>query len=183
MIHDPIRNDSFLATFTGPLGNQRGIALIVAISLLAIMSILGAMLLNTSTSEIQLSGNFRNYLEAFYAADRAVEYSTEVATTSANPIDLNKDKTLDGKFFLSEQIATDRSGLASGDGVNTVNFLYKGTPPAGSGYDATGTSTEVRYFAISAVGIAPLKASNPSRQGIRAQVFRTIGVTEGTFSD
>ncbi|AMV71796.1 hypothetical protein JCM30471_01450 [Desulfuromonas carbonis] len=176
MIHDPTRNELSLATFVGPLGNQRGIALIVAISLLAIMSILGAMLLNTSTSEIQLSGNYRNYQEAFYAADRAVEYSTEVVATGSGSVDLNKDFTADGVTHFSEQVATARSGLAidkPGDPPqNTVEFLYSGTTPVGSGSDAT--VLEARNYAVHAVGVAPFNASNPSRQGIRAQVVRIV---------
>jgi type IV pilus assembly protein PilX len=53
---------------------QSGMILVLAMSMLFIMSIIGVMALNTSSTEIGISGNHKSSQEAFYAADRAVEY-------------------------------------------------------------------------------------------------------------
>jgi hypothetical protein len=50
-------------------------ALILAIGFLAVLSILGAVVLSVSTRELKSSGSFLPGKRAFYAADRAVEYS------------------------------------------------------------------------------------------------------------
>jgi len=54
---------------------QRGTALIIAIGMLAVLSILGTVVLTTSTRDLTLSGGFLPARQAFYTADRAVEYS------------------------------------------------------------------------------------------------------------
>ena len=160
-----------LPSLTGILANDRGIALIIAISLLAIMSVLGSMLLNSSTSEIQLSGNYRNKQEAFYAANRTVEYSMAAVANGGGTVDLNTGKDADNVLFR-DRIAIGPSGLSEDAGVNTVTFLYSGTTPVGSGSDAT--VLEARNYAVNAVGVFPLGSNNPSRQGIRAQVVMIV---------
>ena len=54
---------------------QDGMALIIAIGFLAILSILGAVMLNLATSDLGVSGGFMPARRAFYTSDRAVEYS------------------------------------------------------------------------------------------------------------
>ena len=57
------------------LTNQRGVALILALSMLVILSLLGALALSVSTTDIQVSGNLKNQQHSFFAAEAAVEYS------------------------------------------------------------------------------------------------------------
>jgi hypothetical protein len=57
------------------LSNQRGIALILALAMLVILSLLGAMALSVSTTDVQISGNLKNSQNSFYAAEAAVEYA------------------------------------------------------------------------------------------------------------
>lgn len=54
---------------------QSGMALIVAIGFLAILSILGAVILDIATQDISSSGMMTPVRKAFYTADRAVEYA------------------------------------------------------------------------------------------------------------
>lgn len=54
---------------------EKGTALIIAIGMLAILSILGTVVLTTSTRDMTLSGTFLPQKQAFYTSDRAVEYS------------------------------------------------------------------------------------------------------------
>lgn len=59
----------------GPRNGESGMALIMTIGFLAILSILGAVVLQTSTRDMSQSGKGTPEKEAFYAADRAIEYS------------------------------------------------------------------------------------------------------------
>jgi len=73
------------------LSNQRGIALILALGMLVILSLLGAMALSVSTTDIQISGNLKNSQNSFYAAESAVEYAmgNEDILQSTGTTDLN----------------------------------------------------------------------------------------------
>lgn len=57
------------------LSDQRGIALILALGMLVILSLLGALALSVSTTDVQISGNLKNSQNAFFAAESAVEYA------------------------------------------------------------------------------------------------------------
>lgn len=54
---------------------QRGMALILAIGFLLVLSILGAVVLDVSTRDLKASSETRPMQEAFYTADRTVEYA------------------------------------------------------------------------------------------------------------
>jgi Tfp pilus assembly protein PilX len=51
------------------LGNQSGVALVVALLMIVILSLIGIASSSNSTFEIKLSGNKRGSTDAFYAAD------------------------------------------------------------------------------------------------------------------
>jgi hypothetical protein len=51
------------------LGNQSGVALVVALLMIVILSLMGIASSSNSTFEIKLSGNKRGTTDAFYAAD------------------------------------------------------------------------------------------------------------------
>ena len=48
-----------------PLANERGVALLLALAMLAIMTVIGVFALDTSTTEVKISGNYRTSQEAF----------------------------------------------------------------------------------------------------------------------
>lgn len=158
------------------LANDRGLALITAISLLAIMSILGTLLMLTSTSEIQLSGNYRNYQESFYAADRGVEYATQAVATGGGTVDLYQDEASPGVLHR-DRIIEGRSGLETStvtadDDRNSVTFLGTGPPPVGSGSDAN--YFQARNYSIHVVGISPSTANNPTRTAVRTEIAKIV---------
>jgi len=55
--------------------SQKGMALILAIGLLAVLSILGAVVLDVSTKGLKQTAGDLPRQRAFYAADRAVDYA------------------------------------------------------------------------------------------------------------
>lgn len=59
------------------IGDEHGIAMIIAMMAMLLMTALGIALVLTTSSETMIAGNFTNGSEALYAADAAVERSME----------------------------------------------------------------------------------------------------------
>lgn len=55
------------------LGNQSGVALVIALLMIVILSLIGIASSSNSTFEIRLSGNKRGSTDAFYTADGGVK--------------------------------------------------------------------------------------------------------------
>ena len=60
------------------LGNEEGSLIVVAIFLIAIISLVGTIALKTSVTEIQTASNFMRYNIAFYNADGATYLGSEL---------------------------------------------------------------------------------------------------------
>lgn len=111
---------------------QKGMALIMAIAFLAILSILGAVVLRVSLRGLEDSES-RTYTQsdqqALYAADRAVEYS------------MNRDLIINlaqsGTVNLATDIVKQANGISSGVSHKTVIDL------SGPGDLVSGTVTDV----------------------------------------
>lgn len=160
-----------------PLGNQRGIALIMAIGLLAVMSVLAAMLLNTSMSEIQLSGNYRTQQEAFYAAERAIAYGTQRAANGDTDVNLytGTDAAAPGAPLHRSRIDLPNvdaplSGLDP-NAANRVGFVNISAPRRGSGWS---TSAQARNYLIAVTGKFPVAAANGSRISLQKQIAKMV---------
>lgn len=139
-------------------GSERGMALVIALIALFLMSILGGIIFTTSNSEILGAKNYKVMNESLYAAERGIEYAKSdpaiyaaVGTGSvAIPV---------GGVSL-ESGASDASG--------SVEYLMRGNPPRGSGMDAT--EFEANYFAVNVEGAGPLN----SRTEIEVNVAKIV---------
>jgi hypothetical protein len=60
---------------TRKTGGEHGVALILALMVMVVMSALGSALMLAATTESRIARNFRNNAEGFYAADAVLEYS------------------------------------------------------------------------------------------------------------
>ena len=111
---------------------QKGMALIMAIAFLAILSIIGAVVLRVSLRGLEDS-ELRTYTQsdqqALYAADRAVEYSMNRDVI----INLAQNSTVD----LATDIVKQANGISSGVSHKTVIDL------SGPGELVSGTVTDV----------------------------------------
>ncbi|SHJ34999.1 PilX N-terminal [Malonomonas rubra DSM 5091] len=159
--------------------NQRGSILIIAMLLLAIMSVLGTVLMSTSTTEIQISGNYRNKQESFYVADRALEYSMRSASDFSGTVDLYNDQntslatpTLHRNLIELGNGGLEASTITTTDDRNSVTFINAGPPPVGSGSDAS--LFEARNYVGNAVGLFPINTNNPSRTELRSQFAKIV---------
>ncbi len=158
-----------------PLKNENGFALILVISVLAIMSLLGAMALNTATSETGISRNYRTSQIAFDSAQRAVEYAATNGNiyTSFGPASVAYDLD-DNDGDGNDGDDTDEVNIKGGTnwGLNgTNNFveyqMSSGLPP-GSGSDPT--YFEARYYIVNVTGEGP----NNSLARVESQIGRIV---------
>jgi hypothetical protein len=60
-----------------PLRDERGVALIVALMAMLLLTALGLALVLTTTTETMIAGNYSNSQEALYAADAGIERSLQ----------------------------------------------------------------------------------------------------------
>ncbi|MDH3998137.1 MAG: pilus assembly PilX N-terminal domain-containing protein, partial [Desulfuromonadales bacterium] len=79
---------------------QKGMALIIAIGFLAVLSILGVTVLTLTNRELKVVADIKPASLAFYVADSAVEYSMNpmlrkyMGRAGNNPIDLMTDSAI-----------------------------------------------------------------------------------------
>ena len=158
---------------TRPLVDQRGFALILALVMLALMSLLGALSLSTSSVEVGISGNYRSSQQAFFAAQRGVEYAmtegTIFDTIGTGFIDLDDDDSSTETTFET-QIRAGAAGRLRENAadVNRVTFLTSGNVPPGSGSDPT--YFQARYYVVTVTAQGP----NNSVARVESQVARIV---------
>ncbi|WP_221252093.1 pilus assembly PilX family protein [Desulfuromonas versatilis] len=130
-------------------------ALILALSMLTLLSILGAIVLTSSNTEVNISGNFRTTQESFYAAERAVEYamgSETILKTASGEVDLNTDLDSDGDTHLSKLAQGGTNLLTSAE--NKVSVIGAGELPD-SLRAIWGERWAGFYYALSVTGAGP----------------------------
>src|SRR5215831_11178490 len=65
----------------GPVEQNRGVALILALLVLSFLTIIGGAFLTTSTIDIWISDNFKNATQSLYVAEAAIEHARELLRT------------------------------------------------------------------------------------------------------
>lgn len=151
-----------------PFRNDRGMALILVLSMLTIMSILGALALSTATTELDITSNMRSSRESFLAAERAVEYAA-IAGNIYESIGLGTAQDLTSDH--ADDIELDHGAYKTGidtSATNQVGYLTSGPLPPSAGSDAT--LFEMRYYRISVTGQGPKNTSTR----VEAQVGRLV---------
>jgi len=94
--------------------NKRGSALVVALLMLVVLTLIGISATTTTTFELQIAGNDKLFKRAFYSADGATEMGGELIEQNIEDRDWEK---VDGSGDLSP---------AGVDIDNTSNFYYRG---------------------------------------------------------
>ncbi len=89
------------------LNNQRGSALIIALLMLVVLTLIGISATTTTTFELQISGNDKLYKRSFFAADGGTSAGSELVEQSIEERDWTDDSTrgnvgiLNGDFYLN----------------------------------------------------------------------------------
>jgi PilX N-terminal len=149
-------------------GNESGMVLVVTVVLLALLTILGALALDTSSTDLKIAGNSRNTQDVFYSADAAL-------ACAVNPDTLTRafayTAATGGSAKLSQVISI---------GTFTVNtnivFMGSGPLPVGAIYDGDldvngQTRFHGLYFAVTTDGAAAHNAA----VAVESAVVQVVG--------
>jgi hypothetical protein len=159
------------------VGDERGFALVLAIAMLAILSLLGLTVLLSSDTEMKVTGNYQVAKQTFWVADRAVEYATSRGILMA--LDGSTLDLLTGGH--KELIEAGGGGVLT---AGTVTDLGPGTLPTKIA-DAYGSDFGVNYYQVS---VTAQQNSNPNSAAVQidasiVRVFKnddeSIFITKG----
>ncbi|MRR53544.1 MAG: hypothetical protein EG822_03395 [Deltaproteobacteria bacterium] len=181
---------------THSLKSERGVALVIVLMMLLLLTILGVTMLASSTSELKIAGNYRNNEEAFYAADAALEYGMtfgDIYTSIVPGTTLSWPKAGEGKQLDENTLQALPSSEANTSNLNynrltikrpngtdlkadvKVDFIATGNLPVGTGSQedagqGQGTGFRANSFAVNVIAYGP----NNSRAQLESQVARIV---------
>jgi hypothetical protein len=172
------------------LKDQAGIALVIAIMMLLILTLMGTASIMTSTHEIKLSGSKRGSTDAFYATDGGIQsvladidnfnLSSRFVPVDANtlPDDL-KDQSIDSKF--SSPSLPLPKGVSFVDPPKiTIFHIQQMNTPRGSGFSAI--SFEYEHFIIDSVGTDQMDLGiGKATSHIREKVVNVTPTPQGGY--
>jgi hypothetical protein len=140
--------------------DQSGIALVIAILMLLILTLMGTASVMTSTYEMRLSGSNRGSTDAFYATDGGIQSAlAEIDNFNLSarfiPVDLKtlptdlQDQSIDSKF--SSPMLPLPPGVSFVDPPKiTIFHTQQMNAPRSTGFSAIGF--EYEHFIIDSVG-------------------------------
>lgn len=165
---------------TSRMADEKGIALILTLSMLVILSVLGVIVLTSSTTEVGISGNYKSSQQALYAAERTVEYvmasDSILKNDPGEEIDLNTETETDGNTYASK-VTVGSTGLLS-TGENKVRIIGAGelTPALKAKW---GPDWKGYYYGINITGSGP---QGKSTNRVNAQMGRVYEASESAFT-
>jgi len=126
------------------LKNQSGMALVVALIMIIVLTLIALASSYTSIFEIKLSGTKRASTDAFYAADAGIsEITTNTANFSLNSYNANNTYT---PFSDSTNATPNPTNV-----VATITYIpTQSGPPRGTGFSAVNLG--YAYYQIQSVG-------------------------------
>lgn len=157
------QNNSHVSTV--PLQNERGVALILVLVMLLLLTIMGATLMTSATTDLQIAGNYRNSQEVFYVSDAAMEY----VKTGNLPGGQNLyDKVGIGAGLQQTYSSTITIGTRTAR--YSVEYVGCGPPPLGKGY---GDDTQTNFYTIETSGVGTDNTMAETESGIARVVHKT----------
>jgi len=171
------------------LKDQSGAALVIALIIMVVLTVIALASSFTSIFEIKLSGNKRGMTDAFYTADGGVQaVLPNIANFNASTYTLIADSSTLPQSLLSESIDSNFSAstLSLPPGVNFTDpptvTIYHTTitgAPRGSGFSAAG-GYEYSYFIIDSIGRDQIDVDLfKSNCNVREKVVRLLPTSQG----
>ena len=155
-----------------PAKDESGVALVLALILMVVLTLIGLASTFSSTYEVKLSGNKRGSTDAFYAADSGVQ----VTTANIKNFDL-PGKYVDEKYnpFTDSDNPNPNPTNAS---VEIQHYSNQAGAPRGFGMSATQVNYE--HYMIESTGEDQI-ALNPVRSKctIEEKVVRMVPTLQG----
>jgi Tfp pilus assembly protein PilX len=151
--------------------DQSGAALVIALLMMIMLTLIGMGAIFTSTFEVQISGNKRGSTDAFYAAESGLQVAL------ANISNFNPSNYVDNRY----DPFTDPSNPNPTHATVSIEYLAnQNGAPRGLGVSAT--NFEFMYFNIQSVG-QDQTASTPVRSTttLEQKVVRLIPTLQGGY--
>jgi len=155
-----------MKSFIGHIINEKGSVMVVAILILALLTIIGIAAMSTTNVELKISGNEKSYKMALYAAEAARGY---VAKTPElyGPDNMTLGEEIN---FPDENDPLEVVQLSSTQSFGgTVEYLGFSAPPRGSGTQV-GTFKAHKYK-MTCKGYGPAKAESQIEAGFYRMGF------------
>lgn len=142
------------------INDEKGAALITVLVMLLLLTILGVTLLTSSTTDLQIAGNYRNSQQAFYFSDA----TAELVQTGNLPGGENiYTKIIPGvQNVYSSTISIDGHTASY-----KVEYVGSGPVPYGSGFDDTFQSN---FYSIETKGLS----NNNTLSEIDSEIARIV---------
>ncbi len=152
--------------------NQSGTALIVALLMIIVLTLISIASISSSTFEVMLSGNKRAATNAFYSAEGGIQSVTARIENFSLP-----GNYVDGKY----DPFTDKGNKNPTNAKVTIYYdPNQGGSPRGYGYSATNFGFE-HYLAESTgedqLGLGP----NKSKCTVQEKVVRIVPTSQGGY--
>lgn len=166
-------------------GNQSGAALVIAMIIMVVLTVVAFASSLTSMFEIKLSGNKRGLTNAFFVADAGVQVvTTSTANFSSASYVLVADTSTLPQSLRTEGIDSKPptlypSGFTVAPEVNIYHTKAVGAPRS-TGFSATG-NFDFSYFIVDSIGKDQLGSSSSIRSSceVREKVVRLIPSSQG----
>jgi hypothetical protein len=135
------------------LKNQSGMALVIALIMIIVLSLIALASSYTSIFEIKLSGTKRASTDAFYAADAGI---SQIITNTAN---FNLNNYLDNRYDPFSGLAPTTPNPTNV--VATITYIpTQSGPPRGMGLSAVNLA--YAYYQVQSVGKDQLSSFSPA---------------------
>jgi hypothetical protein len=167
------RNDKLHNTYMAIYKNQSGAALVIALVMMIILTLIGLASIFTSTFDIKISGNKRGSTDAFYSSDCGVQ----VIMANVDNFNLTKYNAVTNQYNpltdpinnnpcnteLSMTYDPAQQGAPRGGGVSALNFEFEHFLVASTGRDS--------------IDINPIRSTCE----IREKVVRLVPTLQGGY--
>lgn len=176
----------------GIRGSERGVALILALVMLVLLGVLGALSLSTSSTELRITGNYRTSQMGFFEAEAAREFVSAINATLPMFSDVNRKWPAAGTGNgITDADFNNVTLGSSGTADVRMEYLTCGNLPRGSGMEASveisgstgsggttsgGSSTsQANYFLYDVAGfVGTPGTTNLTKIAIETQVARVV---------
>lgn len=152
------------------LNNQSGVALVIALLMMIVLTLIGLASVFTSSFEMRLSGNKRGSTDAFYSSDSGIQWSMA---------DINNFNL--GNFDTENpwHPPTDAANVTQAT-VSIAHITDQHGSPRGSGFSAT--NFEFEHYMITSIGQDQIEL-NPIRSTttLEEKVVRLVPTLQGGY--
>lgn len=115
------------------LKSQSGVALVIALVMMVVLTLIGLASMFGSTFEIKISARKKCSTDAFYSSDGGIQvvtanvdnFNTSVNTYPYDPFDSNPGQNITNTHQVTITYDTSQKGAPRGQGISATQFEYE----------------------------------------------------------